>query len=145
VDVRSPGPIRPGLLRSARDSIHTCRDSAGIGFVLGNSSANNDTNPFTLQNTGTYTLTFFGTGAATGSYSFERLSAATNTLTLTPSTVTTSGSLSPGTQTAIDSFSGTAGKLVLFKNDSVSISCRTFTWFCPTSNRRFPACPRRVR
>jgi YD repeat-containing protein len=83
-----------------------------FGNAVFNSNWSNDQGPLTLTQTGTYTLLLSGNGAATGTYGFQVLNAA-DQAALTLGT-TTSGTLNPGTSTAIYRVSGTAGQRLLF-------------------------------
>jgi hypothetical protein len=74
----------------------------------------NDQNPVSLPHSGTYTLTVAGVdSSAVGAFDFnlESVPAAATALTLG---ATTSGTLNPGSQAAIYSFSGAAGQRLYF-------------------------------
>ncbi len=83
-----------------------------FGNLVVNSNWSDNQGPLTLTRTGTYNLILFGYGATTGTFDFQVLNAANQpAVTLA---ATTSGTLNPGTSTAIYQVSGTAGQRLLF-------------------------------
>ncbi len=77
-----------------------------------NQNANNDAG-FTLPEDGTYTLTIYGNGAATGSYGFQLIDA--SSLPVAPFATTVSGTLNPGLSEALYQIVGSAGQTLYFQ------------------------------
>jgi large repetitive protein len=87
---------------------------SGVSILNQNSDTNS--NPFTLTETGTYRLVIDGSGATTGDYSFRLLNAGAAT-PLTFGTVISSD-LTPGLETDLYRFTGTAGQRLFFDSRS---------------------------
>lgn len=95
------------------DAIYV-RLTAPSGAAIFNQNADSDTRPFTLTETGQYTLLFDGIGATTGDYAFQLLDFAqlpTRTLALQTATA---GTLEPGWAAHLFRFPGLAGQRLYF-------------------------------
>src|SRR6266581_1099738 len=86
--------------------------SGGIVFINGNSDA--DVGPFTLTETGTYTLLFKGTGDTTGDYSFRLIDVSQAPAQSLTFDTTVNGTNVPVTSESVYRFSGTNGHRLFF-------------------------------
>ena len=87
-----------------------------------------DQDPVLLPSTGTYSITLFADGGATGHYSFVLADVSTGT-TLSPgeTPTTVSGTITPGTGYATYQFIGSSGETVSLTSDSFSST--SGNWF----------------
>ena len=94
------------------------------GAILWEINHNQDRDPFTLTQTGTYTLVLDGNGRSVGDYSFRILDLAN----ATPMNLTApiSGSLNPRSRTDAYQFNGTKGQRISF--DSISVNANDANW-----------------
>jgi len=108
-----------GLGNNSSVEVQLLSPSGDRFFDIFNIFANNDSNPVTILETGTYQLIIDDSGSSTGEYSF-RLLDLTQAPELTLDT-TIEGTLDPGVETDIYQFVGTAGERLYFDStDTVS-------------------------
>ena len=84
-------------------------DPLGNYFMLSGQSVAADLGPETIALPGTYTLTVYGNGTATGNYAFD-LRTASSAAALATNNTETTGTLATGLTTDLYSFTGTAGQ-----------------------------------
>jgi hypothetical protein len=97
-----------------------------------NTYVGSDAGPFTLTETGTYTLRINAAGAITGTYSF-RLLDVTSQPVLDLQGAPTSGTLNPGTRTDLYRFAGSAGQRLFFNWQSGSTTNGYYYLFGPAN------------
>ncbi len=96
-------------------------------------AAGNDYGPFTLGQSGVYTLTVSGNGAATGNYALSLLDTSSQPLAPTSTPTTVSGTITPGTGTAIYQILGTAGLQLVLTSDSFSSTAGSWSVYDPNN------------
>src|SRR5205814_4503372 len=97
---------------------------AGANVYINNNS-DNDVGPFTLTDSGTYTLIIDGNGSATGDYSF-RLDDLSTAQPLALNSII-SGQLAPRSETDLYQFNGVSGQRI--HPDSISASSGEANWY----------------
>src|SRR6266550_2469082 len=93
-------------------SVQLINPSGGIVFINGNSES--DVGPFTLTETGTYTLVQKGNGDATGDYSFRLIDVAQSPARALTFDTTVNGTNVPVTSASVYRFTGANGQRLFF-------------------------------
>jgi RHS repeat-associated protein len=106
-----------------------------LAFTSSDGQSTGSGNPVRALPAGSYTLTIFGTGQATGAYAF-RLSNLTSAAPLTPGTPVTD-TLNPADSTNLYRFQATAGQSFYFANLSTTSSGAIWRLIDPYGNSLF--------
>src|SRR6266567_3589254 len=107
--------------------------SGAIAFINGNSDT--DVGPFTLTETGTYTLLFKGSGDTTGDYSFRLIDVSQAPAQSLTFDTTVNGTNVPVTSASVYRFTGTNGQRLFFDFAATNVGVASVILYGPQNQQ----------